>query len=42
LNPPYADWLLKGLRRIEPQMLNGTPPLVDELLIYEYARFGGH
>ena len=30
LTRPYADWLLKGLRPIKPQMLNETPPLVDE------------
>lgn len=40
LPQPYADWLLKGFKPVTVEDLNNTPPLVDELLIYEYRFFG--
>lgn len=39
LAPPYADWLLKGFQPITAASLNDTPPIRDDLLIYEYTYF---
>jgi spermidine synthase len=40
LAEPYSDWLLKGFRPITQADLNGTPPIRDDLLIYEYRLYG--
>jgi len=40
LSQPYSDWLLKGFKPITVEELKNTPPIVDELLIYEYTLFG--
>jgi spermidine synthase len=40
LSPPYADWLLQGFKPITVKDLKNTPPIVDELLVYEYTLFG--
>jgi spermidine synthase len=40
LAEPYSDWLLKGFRLITQADLNGTPPIRDDLLIYEYRLYG--
>jgi spermidine synthase len=37
-NPPYADWMLEGLRRISRDELGGAEPIRDDVLIYEYPR----
>lgn len=40
LSEPYSDWLLKGFRPIIHADLNGTSPIRDDLLVYEYRLFG--
>lgn len=41
LSEPYADWILEGFKPISASNLpDNTPPIVDELLIYEYTLFG--
>jgi spermidine synthase len=40
LSQPYSDWLLQGFKPITVEELKNTPPIVDELLIYEYTLFG--
>ncbi len=40
LTQPYADWLLEGFKPITVKDLKNTAPIVDDLLIYEYTRFG--
>lgn len=40
LTQPYADWLLEGFKPITVKDLKNTSPIVDDLLVYEYTRFG--
>jgi spermidine synthase len=40
LAEPYSDWLLKGFQPVTQTDLKGTPPVRDDLLIYEYRLLG--
>ncbi len=41
LSQPYADWIFDGFKPITVETLHNTPPILDELLIYEYTLFSG-
>jgi spermidine synthase len=35
--PPYADWMLRGLKPVSREQLGNIAPMRDDLLIYEYT-----